>query len=64
LVGVDEPFPFVAEFDHLKRLQVPIHPKVARALGVAWADERAEYLYEGRSTTWEAYTRAYIDHYG
>jgi hypothetical protein len=64
LLGIDEPFPFVSEFDHLKRLQVPVHPKVASALGVGWADERTEYLYEGRPTTWEAYTRAYINHYG
>ena len=63
-LGIDEPFPHVAHFDHLKRLQVPIHPKVARALGVTWADEATRYLYEGRPTTWEAYTRAYIEHYG
>lgn len=64
LLGIDEPFPEVAEFDHLKRLQVPVHPKVARDLGVGWADESTAYLYEGRPTSWEAYIRAYIDHYG
>lgn len=64
LLGIDERFPEIAEFDHLKRLQVPIHPKVARDLGVGWADEDKLYSYEGRSITWEAYTRSYIEHYG
>ena len=63
-LGVDEPFPHVAQLDHLRRLQVPIHPKVARALGVRWADEHTSYAYEGRKVTWERYTRAYIEHYG
>ena len=63
-LGIDEPFPHVARLDHLKRLQVPIHPKVARALGVTWADEHTRYSYEGRPVTWESYTRAYIEHYG
>jgi hypothetical protein len=63
-MGLDEAFPTVERLDHLKRLQVPLHPKVARALGVTWADERTKYLYEGRSVTWESYTRAYIEHYG
>ena len=64
LLGIDEPFPFVAELDHLKRQQVPIHPKVARALGIAWADEKTLYAHEGRQITWEAYIRSYIAHYG
>ena len=63
-LGIDEAFPHVAQLDHLNRLQVPIHPKVAQALGVTWADERTRYSYEGRPITWESYTRAYIDHYG
>jgi hypothetical protein len=50
--------------DQLRRLQVPVHPKVARALGVAWAHERTRYSYAGRMITWEEYIRSYIDHYG
>jgi len=53
-LGIDEPFPHVAQLDHLKRLQVPIHPQVARALGVTWADEHTKYSYEGRVLTWKA----------
>jgi len=64
LLGIDEPLPEIAEFDHLNRLQVPIHPRVARDLGVGWANEDTPYVYEGRPITWEAYTRAYIEHYG
>lgn len=63
-LGLDERFPTIAQLDQLRRLQVPIHPKVAEALGVRWADENTRYLYEGRRITWERYTRAYIDHYG
>ena len=50
--------------DHLRRLQVPVHPKVAQALGVTWATESTKYLYGGEQITWETYVRRYIDHYG
>ena len=50
--------------DHLRRLQVPVHPKVAQALGVTWATESTKYLYGGEQITWETYVRHYIDHYG
>lgn len=63
-LGIAQPYRPPATLDHLSRLQVPLHPRVARALGVAWADETTLYTYAGRQITWEAYTRAYIDHYG
>jgi hypothetical protein len=44
--------------------QVPVHPKVARDLGVTWADEQTRYMSHGREVTWEAYIRRYIEHYG
>jgi hypothetical protein len=50
--------------DHLRRLQVPVHPKVAEALGVKWADASTRYLYCGEQITWETYVRRYIEHYG
>jgi polysaccharide biosynthesis acetyltransferase WcbI-like protein len=53
-----------SSLDHLRRLQVPVHPKVAEALGVAWANERTKYLYGGEEITWETYVRRYIEHYG
>jgi hypothetical protein len=64
LLGIDEPIPLIADLDHLKRQQVPIHPKVARALGITWADEKTLYAHEGLPVTWEAYIRSYIEHYG
>jgi hypothetical protein len=53
-----------SSLDHLRRLQVPVHPKVAQALGVVWANERTKYLYGGEEITWETYVRRYIEHYG
>jgi hypothetical protein len=54
----------VASLDHLNRLQVPVHPKVAQALGVKWAGENTKYWYGGEQITWETYIRRYIYHYG
>ena len=53
-----------SSLDHLRRLQVPVHPRVARALGVTWANENTKYLYGGEQITWETYIRRYIEHYG
>ena len=61
---IDEIYRPIASLDHLKRLQVPVHPKVARALGVKWASENTKYLYGGEQITWETYVRRYIEHYG
>ena len=43
---------------------MPVHPKVAKALGVKWASESTKYLYGGEQITWETYVRRYIEHYG
>jgi polysaccharide biosynthesis acetyltransferase WcbI-like protein len=48
----------------MRRSQVPVHPLVAKRLGVEWADERTRYLYGGERITWETYIRRYIAHYG
>jgi Polysaccharide biosynthesis enzyme WcbI len=63
-LGIDGAFRPAAILDHLQRLQVPVHPKVAQALGVRWADENTKYLYRGEEIRWETYVRRYIDHYG
>lgn len=63
-IGIGEVYPPTATLDHLKRLQVPVHPKVAKALGVKWASESTKYLYGGEQITWETYVRRYIEHYG
>jgi hypothetical protein len=63
-LGIDEPFPRNKFVDQLRRLQVPIHPKVAQTLGVRWANETTKYAYEGSRLIWEEYIRSYIAHYG
>lgn len=44
--------------------EVPVHPLVARALDVAWADETTTYRFHGRQVSWEDYVRLYIRHFG
>jgi hypothetical protein len=63
-LGMDQGYRPNSTLDHLRRLQVPVHPKVAKALGVTWAKENTKYLYGGERITWETYIRRYIDHYG
>ncbi len=65
LVGVIEPISLTESIDaSLRNPQVPIHPRVARDLGIEWVTERTRYLSHGRGITWEAYIRSYIEHYG
>jgi len=63
-LGIDRVYRPTGILDHLKRLQVPVHPKVAQALGVGWAKESTRYVYGGEQITWETYVRRYIEHYG
>lgn len=63
-LGMDKGYRPSSTLDHLRRLQVPVHPKVAQALGVTWATETTRYLYGGEQITWETYVQRYIDHYG
>jgi hypothetical protein len=50
--------------DELRAIEVPVHPSVARRLGIAWADETRLYNVEGRRTDWEGFVRGYIRRYG
>ena len=64
-VSVSEPVSLTEKVDvMLREPQVPVHPKVARDLGVRWANEKTRYGVHGRNVTWEAYIRSYIEHYG
>ncbi len=63
-LGMGQGFRPNSTLDHLRRLQIPVHPKVAEALGVKWADASTKYLYYGEQITWETYVRRYIEHYG
>jgi hypothetical protein len=44
--------------------EVPVHPIVARTLGVTWADEATTYLFHGGRVRWEDYIRRYIAYFG
>jgi hypothetical protein len=64
-VSVTEPVALTEKVDAmLREPQVPVHPRVARDLGVRWADQRTRYLVHGREVSWENYIRSYIEHYG
>ncbi|HEX2152017.1 MAG TPA: WcbI family polysaccharide biosynthesis putative acetyltransferase, partial [Stellaceae bacterium] len=64
-VGVTAPISLDETYDStLRNPQIPVHPKVARDLGVRWADEGTRYLNRGLEMTWERYIRLYIEHYG
>ena len=64
-VAVTEPVSLNESADvMLREPQIPVHPKVARDLGVRWAGERTRYIMHGREVTWESYIRSYIEHYG
>lgn len=55
--------PSVPELDELDRIQVPIHPKVAEALGMTWVHAGRTYKVDGHILDWEGYVRAYIARY-
>ncbi len=47
--------------DYMGHYQVPLHPAVIRALGIAWADETTRYDFHRRERlTFEEYYRRYI----
>ena len=64
-VGVTDPVSLASGVDvSLRNPQVPIHPRIARNLGLRWVDDATRYLNRGIEVTWERYTRSYIEHYG
>lgn len=56
--------PHPGTMDALRNAQIPVHPLVARKLGLEWADEHTLYEFRGVPTTWETYVRRYIHHFG
>lgn len=63
-LGIEVPVPAEAGLDALADIQVPIHPRVADRLSIAWATERRLYRYGDVELTWEQYVRRYIARYG
>ena len=57
--------PVFTGMDDWKMWSVPVHPGVAKRLGVTWASERTRYHYETMGEiTWEEWVRAYITRLG
>lgn len=63
-LGLSLNFWLPGSLNSLKRLQVPIHPKVAETLGIGWAHAGRKYLVRGEWVTWEEYFRKYVAYYG
>jgi hypothetical protein len=63
-LGADLVFPADAELGSAEADEVPVHPLVARALGVSWANEATTYRFHGGQVCWEDYVRRYIDCFG
>ena len=63
-LGIAGHVPQIELLDHLGTQQVPVHPRVAEALGVRWATAQRQYRFRQEELTWEQYVRRYIDPYG
>ncbi len=59
------PLPALPDMDGWREWSVPVHPGVARRLGINWATENTRYRYATLGeVTWEQWVRAYIDRLG
>ncbi len=57
--------PSFTKQDGWKDWQVPVHPEVAKLLGLTWAHENTRYKYVTiGEVTWEEWVEAYIDTLG
>jgi polysaccharide biosynthesis acetyltransferase WcbI-like protein len=63
-LGIAGDYPDDGFLDAADGDEVPVHPAVAQALGVSWADEGATYRFHGAPIRWEGYVRRYIEHFG
>jgi len=63
-LGLSLSFPYEQSLDQIDGIQVPVHPRVARSLGVDWVNDETQYVFGDRMVTWESYVRLYIEHYG
>ena len=58
------PFPIDNRMELVERIQVPIHPIVARTLGLEWVASETVHVFGDQLLTWEQYIRRYIDRFG
>jgi hypothetical protein len=64
-LGLAGPPPLFTGMDGWRMWSVPVHPRIAKMLGVTWADAATRYPYATLGeVTWEQWVRAYIQHLG
>ncbi len=63
-LGIAGEYPYTPDLEDFADAQVPVHPKVAEALGISWANAETRYAFAGRFIDWETYVRMYIDYFG
>jgi hypothetical protein len=64
-LGLPGQTPAIEGLDVWKKGSVPVHPAIAKRLGLKWANERTRYTCGAWGTlTWEAWVRAYIKNFG
>ena len=65
LLGLPGSCPMIAGLDVWRHASVPVHPVVAKRLGVTWATRETLYDYGGLGmVTWAQFVKAYIDRFG
>ena len=64
-LSLPEPIPTFEDIDTWRNWSVPVHPGIARHLGLAWANENTRYRYRSLGEiTWEEWAKIYIDTFG
>ena len=64
-LSLPDPIPIFEGIDTWSNWSVPVHPLIARHLGLAWADEDTRYNYRSLGRiTWEEWAKTYIDTFG
>jgi hypothetical protein len=64
-LGMSGDCPRFQNADAWRNRRIPVHPTVARRIGVEWAREDTSYSYGALGeVTWEQYVRAYIGLFG
>ena len=63
-LGIPQAFPVDSRMEMVEGVQVPVHPLIAKALGVTWCTADTTYVVGDRRLTWEQYTRWYIERFG
>ncbi len=64
-LGLKGPAPSFGNVDHWRKWSLPVHPVIARRLGLKWADEKTSYRYGALGkVTWREWVEAYVEAFG